>query len=165
MPGLRHLMPEIDKFEEFRAKVAGTNIDQRSLLSTDYFNTFNSVLMVIEMLPDAPDLLEEVEQWEFYDYAGHFRHSGLDFAELAIEAYQYCPQELREAFERKINGMRILLEESAHMLRRLYDAGELQVFAVIARTTSGLIRSMMEEGNGIIHGTNTLVQNDIDKMF
>ena len=66
----------------------GTNIDPRSLLSTDYFNTFNSVVMVLDLLPDAPDLLEEVEQWQFYDYIGHFQRSGLDFAQLAIETME-----------------------------------------------------------------------------
>ena len=30
-----------DKFEEYRKKVAGTNIDARSLLSTDYFTQHN----------------------------------------------------------------------------------------------------------------------------
>ena len=76
-----------DKLEEYREKVIGTNIDQKSLLSTDYFNTFNSVAMLFDMLPDVPELLEEVEQWQFYDYVDHFKASGLDFAPLAIEAY------------------------------------------------------------------------------
>ncbi len=121
--------------------------------------------MVLEMLPDTPDLLEEIEQWKFYDYIGHFEASGLDFSQLAIEAYSYAPPELREAFERKINGMRIILEQAGKTLRLLYDAGELQAFSHYARMTGVLFRGMMEDGNAIIHGSNTSSQTDIDKIF
>ncbi|MDR3424235.1 MAG: hypothetical protein P4M13_04030 [Alphaproteobacteria bacterium] len=155
----------MSELEEYRQKVAGLNIDQRSLLSTDYFNTFNSVVMVMEMLPDAPDMLEEVEQWRFNDYVEHFKSSGLDFADIAIEAYAHSPPELREAFERKINGMRVFLEEAAHMLRRLYDAGETQTFSHVAQMVASLFRGMMEEGNAIVHGGSASTQADIDKMF
>jgi hypothetical protein len=154
-----------DKLEEYRQKVAGTNIDQRSLLSTDYFNTFNSIIMVLEILPDSPELLDEVEQWKFYNYTEHFKASGLDFADLAIAAYPYSPPELREAFERKANCMRIFLEDAVHMLRRLYDAGEIETFAKVAHIVASLFREMMEEGNAIVHGSSTSSQADIDKMF
>ena len=154
-----------DKLEEYRQKVAGTNIDQRSLLSTDYFNTFNSVVMVLEMLPEAPELLEEVDGWQFYDYVEHFKASGLDFAGLAIEAYPHAPTDLREAFERKINAMRIFIEESRHMLRRLYEAGEIHTFSSAARMAAVLFREMMEDGNAIVHGSNVSTQRDIDKLF
>lgn len=154
-----------DKLEEYRQKVVGINIDQRSLLSTDYFNTFNSVVMVMDVLPDAPELLEEVEQWRFNTYAEHFQVSGLDFADLAIEAYEHSPPELKEAFDKKVNGMRVFIEDSTHMLRRLYDSGELQVFTEVAHMLASIFRRMMEEGNVIVHGGSASTQSDIDKMF
>jgi hypothetical protein len=155
-----------DKLEEYRQKVAGTNIDPRSLLSTDYFNTFNSVVMLLDMLPDMPELLDEVDQWQFYDYVGHFKASGLDFADLAIESYEYSPPELRTAFERKINGMRVFIEEASHTLRRLYDAGEMDTFGRFARQAVVLFRGMMDEGGAIVHGyDSTLNQDAIDKLF
>jgi hypothetical protein len=156
---------DISKLEEYQKKVAGTNIDTRSLLSTDYFNTFNSVVMVLDMLPDMPDMLEEIEQWKFVDYAEHFRTSGLDFADLAIEAYSFAPPDLRTAFEHKANAIRIIIEEIAHMLRRLLDTGEKETFSNIARFAVVQLRTMMEEGNGIVHGGSTSSQADIDKMF
>ena len=156
----------MDKTEEYRAKVAGTNIDQRSLLSTDYFNTFNSVVMLLDMLPDAPDLLDEADQWQYFDYVDHFRHSGLDFSELAIEAYAYSPPELREAFERKINGIRVFIEDVIRTARRLYEAGETAVFTDYTRMAVELLHRMIEEGNGIVHGaSSTLDQSAIDDMF
>lgn len=153
------------KREEYRQKVAGINIDANSLLSTDYFNTFNSVIMVLDMLPDVPDMLEEIEQWRFLDYTAHFKESGLDFANLAIEAYAYAPPKLREAFERKANGIRIIIEYTAHILRQLLLTGETQAFANIARSTVIQLRAMIEEGNGIVHGGGTMDQSEIDMFF
>ena len=155
-----------DKLEEFRQRVAGTNIDPRSLLSTDYFNTFNSVVMVLDLLPDAPDMLEEIEQWQFYDYIGHFQRSGLDFAPLAIEAYPYSPPDLRDAFERKVNAMRIIVEEMARTLRRLSVAGERDLFVEYAQMARIWFNKLTEEANAIVHGSSgALDQKAIDSMF
>ncbi|MDE1900946.1 MAG: hypothetical protein KGI37_04780 [Alphaproteobacteria bacterium] len=154
------------KLEEYRAKVAGTNIDTRSLLSTDYFNTFNSVIMLFDMLPEMPELLDEVEQWKFNDYVGHFRDSGLDFAGLAIESYAHVPPDLKLAFERKIDAMRIFVEEASRTLRRLNDAGETATFGKFARYVAELIRGMVEEGSAIVHGhDSSMDQSAIDAMF
>jgi hypothetical protein len=154
------------RLEEFRQKVAGTNIDQRSLLSTDYFNTFNSVIMLFDMLPEMPELLDEIDQWQFYDYVDHFKQSGLDFANLAIEAYPYAPSEIRDSFERKINGMRVFVEEAARMLRRLHEAGEMTAFNIFSRHIADMCRQMISEGGSIVHGQNAILdQHAIDSLF
>jgi hypothetical protein len=155
-----------DKLEEYRQKVVGTNIDPRSLLSTDYFNTFNSVVMIFDMLPEMPELMEEVEQWQFYNYAEHFQNSGLDFAQLAIEAYEYSPPELKKQFDRKVNAMRIFIEEAIHTLKRLREAEEMSTFGKFARQTAELFRGMMDEGSAIVHGQEaSMNQDNIDKFF
>ena len=155
-----------DKLEEYRQKVVGTNIDQKSLLATDYFNTFNSVAMILEMLPDAPERLEEVEQWQYYDYVQHFQASGLDFAPLAIEAYEYVPPDLKTAFENKIANMHSLIVDAAQTLRAQHDAGNTEGFASFCRETVTLYHAMREEGDAIVHGHNdTLSQEAIDSMF
>ncbi|MDD3029356.1 MAG: hypothetical protein PHS57_03630 [Alphaproteobacteria bacterium] len=158
-------LPSEDVLQEYRKRVEGTNIDARSFLSTDYFNSFNSVVMILDLLPDAPDLLEEVEQWRYVNYTEHFKASGLDFAELAIEVYPFSPPELREAFERKVQGIRLIIESLIKTLRGLLDAGEKDAFANLARTTTAQLRAMMGEGNGLVHGYACKAQEEIDKMF
>ena len=154
-----------DKLEFYRQKVSGTNIDTRTLLSTDYFNAFNSIVMVLDMLPDAPELLEEIEQWHFVDYVEHFKTSDLDFAALAIEAYPFAPEELRLAFEKKVSAIRQILEELPAILRPLIEHGEKGVFAEKTKTIAAQLRTLMEEGNGIVHGSSAAVQADVDKLF
>ncbi len=156
----------INAFDEYQLKVAGTNIDPRSLLSTDYFNTFNSVIMLFDMLPESPELLEEAERWQFYDYVEHFKISGLDFADLAIAAYAYVPPPMLQAFEVKINDMRLCAEKSIRELRRLHDAGETQAFTECVQSSGARLRSMMDEAGCIIHGSAAMLdQSTIDDMF
>ncbi len=159
--------PVIDaaKLEEYRQRVAGTNIDGNSLLSTDYFNTFNSIIMILDMLPDAPDMIEEVEQWRFMNYTEHFKASGLEFADLAVEAYEFSPPELKEAFERKAESIRIIIESTASILRRLFDIKEMDTFSKICRASTEVLHSLMQEGNGIVHGGGAIGQEEIDKIF
>jgi len=157
--------PMIEKLEFYRQKVVGTNIDGRSLLSTDYFNAFNSVVMVLDILPDAPDLLEEIEQWRFVDYVEHFKTSDLDFADLAIEAYPFAPTELRLAFEEKVNAIRTILEGLVSTLRPLIQQGHKDIFKEKAKSIAAQLRTLMEEGNGIVHGSSAAAQADIDKLF
>jgi hypothetical protein len=38
-------------------RLEGTNINQSTLLATDYLNRFNEVVMMIEMIPDMPDCM------------------------------------------------------------------------------------------------------------
>ena len=125
-----------DKLEEYRQKVVGTNIDQKSLLATDY------------------------------DYVQHFQASGLDFAPLAIEAYEYVPPDLKTAFENKIANMHSLIVDAAQTLRAQHDAGNTEGFASFCRETVTLYHAMREEGDAIVHGHNdTLSQEAIDSMF
>ncbi len=154
-----------EKIDEIRQKVAGTNIDPRSLLSTDYFNTFNSVVMVLDMVADMPELMDEIEQWQYLDYCTHFSVSGLDFADLAIEAYAYAPQELRQALEQKSIIMKNMVENYGKALRQHLDAGEMDIFAGKAHSAAEQLRGMMEEGNGIVHGDASSTQTQIDTMF
>ena len=51
-------------YEEYRARLQGTTIDPNTFLSTDYFNLFNEVIMLFGMLPDMPDMLEEIDLWK-----------------------------------------------------------------------------------------------------
>lgn len=155
-----------DKFEEYRKKVAGTNIDARSLLSTDYFNHFNTVIMLLGMLPEVPGLLDEIDAWKFIDYRQHFRESGLDFAPLAIEAYDYVPSKMRAKFERKVEEISNFVEISRLGLRRLLESGDTERFAELARRTSRDMQTMVDDGGAIVHGHDaSLDQSSVDELF
>src|SRR3546814_9281729 len=47
----------------YRRLVRGTNINATSLLATDYLNHFNEVVMVPELVPDMPEIIDEAAAW------------------------------------------------------------------------------------------------------
>lgn len=152
--------------DHYRTLVAGTNIDPHSLLSTDYFNSFNTVIMLFGMLPEDPALLDDIDEWRFLNYPEHFRASGLDFAPLAIEAYPHAPTHLRAGFENLIEAMRRTVEDARVELHRKRKAGDTNEFAHIAVSTTAKLQQMAEAGTAIIHGASeNLDQSSIDKLF
>ncbi len=152
--------------EQISERIAGTNIDPRSFLSTDYFNHFNTVIMLLGMLPDSPELLDEIDSWEFLSYIDHFKASGLDFAPLAIEAYDVAPKKLREQFERKIEEMNLFIEVSRLGLRRILEQNNKEKFSDMCLRVSRELQHMVDAGGGIVHGhEQSLDQSAINKLF
>ncbi len=152
--------------EDIRERIVGTNIDPRSLLCTDYFNHFNEVIMLLNMLPDSPDLLDEIDKWGFKTYREHFEASGLGFAPLAIEAYEQAPSALRERFEKIAVEMSMLVVETRVRLRHTLENGEMDKFTDLALLQSMQMQGMVDDGGAIVHGYNSSMdQSAIDQMF
>lgn len=152
--------------EQFMERIVGTNIDSRSLLSTDYFNHFNEVVMMLGMVGDMPEILDEIDGWDFKTYREHFMESGLGFAPLAIECYEAAPPELRERFEKIATQMSMLIVETRIKLRGALEAGEVDKFKDMAQLHSMELQGMIDDGAAVVHGyTAALDQSKIDAMF
>ena len=89
-------------FLAMQEKVKGSNIDETTLLATDYLNHFNEIVMLLEMIPDMPEILEDVKAWQPKSYMDHFKSSTIAEKDLAIEAYDFVPAVYREPFEQTI---------------------------------------------------------------
>ena len=155
-----------ERLDQYREKIVGTNIDPRSFLSTDYFNHFSTVIMLLGMLPDMPEMLDEIDAWEFITYKQHFQASGLDFAPLAIELYDHIPAKTREQFERKAEELRTFIEVSRIGLRSLLERGDKDRFNDMCMRVSREMQGMVDAGGAIVHGSEaSLDQSNIDKLF
>ena len=51
-----------------RSRLDGTNINPVTGLATDYLNHFNEAIMLLEMLPVAPDCKEDFLAWRPMSY-------------------------------------------------------------------------------------------------
>ena len=152
--------------ELYRERVKGTTIDAGTLLSTDYFNLFNEVIMLLGMLGDMPDMLDEVIAWKFKTYEQHFAESGLAFAPLAIEAYPHAPPSAREHFERTIQRMHDTVEEAKLVLADLRGQVDVPLLAEQAMNYSMMLQQMVDTGSAIIHGIDGILdQSAIDDLF
>ena len=153
-------------YEEYRARLQGTTIDPNTFLSTDYFNHFNEAIMLFGMLPDMPEMLEEIDLWKFRSYCEHFQTSGLAFADLAIEVYPLAPEELRVGLEMLVEEMRAIIEGARSEFHELLARQEIHILAEKALKCSQELQRMVDEGSAIVHGSvGSLDQAAIDSMF
>lgn len=153
-------------YEAYRERVKDTTIDSGTLLSTDYFNLFNEVIMLLGMAGDMPDLLDEVDAWQFKTYAEHFEASGLAFAPLAIEAYDHVPPRTKAQFEDVIAEMRATVDTARTELDGLRAAGDTELLALRATDYSVLLQQLVDRGSAVVHGRDaSLDQSAVDELF
>jgi hypothetical protein len=153
-------------YDEFRARVAGTTIDGGTLLSTDYFNSVNEIIMLLGMIPDMPEVIEDVRGWRFRTYEEHFRDSGLAFAPLAIEAYAHVPAPTRAEFERLVDDLRDTVEEARRSLAATDAAAEPDRLKLDAAAYSQRLQGLVDAGSAIVHGADQASDQDaIDRLF
>jgi hypothetical protein len=152
--------------EAWREQLASTTIDPATLLSTDYFNSFNDIIMTLGMLADLPELIDEVRSWVFNDYEQHFAASGLPFAVLAVTAYHHAPASVREPFDDTIQVMREIAETARSELSDASTKEGPEALGAIAAMYSQQLQSLVEAGSAIIHGAEcSSAQNAIDDLF
>ena len=148
------------------ARAAGTNLSERALLATDYLNHFNEIVMLLEMVPDMPEILEDAKAWEPLSYQEHFRRSGFADRELAIEAYDHVPPRFREPFETTIAQLNELI---ASTIAQIEGQGtEVPAEHLRARMDSVMtsLRRLIDAASGIIHGSDrALSQDEIDRLI
>ena len=155
------------EFEAFREKVKGTNIDEQTLLATDYLNHFNEIVMLFDMLADMPELIEDCKAWQPRSYEDHFRQSTFSDKDLAVEAYGKVPSRFRIPFEETIHQINTLILESVERLDADISAGtEDELLRHTCSAISRAAQALMDCASGIIHGSNHVMdQDEIDKML
>lgn len=155
-----------EQFLAFQKRVSGTNINSESLLATDYLNHLNEPLMLLEMLPDMPDLLSELEIWRPKTYVEHFEASSFTDKNLAIEAYKWVPEEFLLAFEHTVKLANLCVSETIAAVRApIGNENEAEIRAVV---TNGLtaLNHLVGRANAIIHGQEyVLEQSQIDEIM
>jgi hypothetical protein len=165
-PHLDGLSPEeAADFLEWRARVAGCNISDKTLLATDYLNHFNEIVMLVEMVPDMPMMLEECRIWEPTSYPDFVRASSFSERDLAVAAYDHVPRKFRDAFEWTIARFDHVV---AHILGALEALGEAdpELLRIKCDVAVQAMQELIGAANGIIHGeTPTLSQDQIDDFL
>lgn len=154
---------ELEDFLAWRGRVRGANISEKTLLATDYLNHFNEIVMLIEMVPDMPDMIEDCRLWHPKSYQQHFKDSGFSEKELAIEAYDHVPNKFRLPFEATIAQMDAVILFTLDRMEAVSAAGDDQRLRFECGTSAQMLHKIMQVANGIIHGTtHVMQQGEID---
>lgn len=155
-----------EAYSALRQRAHGTNVNEQTLLATDYLNHFNEVVMTLEMLADMPELLDEAKAWTPKDYKDHFRDSTIADKELAIEAYDHVPPKFKVPFEQNIGKINHLITTSVERLENDIALGDMELVRSNATALSQVIQRLMDMCSANIHGSEaTMDQEDIDHLI
>lgn len=151
---------------ELCERARGSNVNEKTLLATDYLNHINEIVMLFDLVPDAPECLEDCKAWQPLGYQEHFRASHIADRDLAIEAYDYSPPEFKEPFDRLVSEMNRLVAISIEKLDAALAEGNEDVTRMIAERASRNLQDLIGQASAVIHGTDHAVdQAQIDALM
>ena len=147
-------------------RVEDSNLDPKTLLATDYLNHFNEIVMLLEMVPDMPDMLEDGKAWKPKSYKDHFRDSTIADRALAIEAYDHVPALYREPFEQTVAQINATIASAIRRIEADMEAGDLDILRENTLSLCRILQRLMETASAIIHGSaKTLDQAEINLLL
>ncbi|MDA1099470.1 MAG: hypothetical protein O2967_10855 [Proteobacteria bacterium] len=155
-----------DPTARLKALVADTNVNDDTFLATDYLNHFNEIVMLLEMIPDMPDILEDAREWQPKTYDQHFNDSGLSDSHITIEAYENAPKEFREPFDKTIERMNKVVASSLKRIEAAMDSPQPEELIAATAAASRQLQRLIDIAAAIIHGdTPNLQQVEIDDLL
>ena len=144
-----------DVREEIRKR--RSNINPGSLLATDYLNHFNEIVMLFDLAADRPDCFRDAAAWQPVSYPDHFSRSNFSDRGLAINAYDYCPQDIRTAFDTTVAELDALLLDGIERCLEIMERGAPEEFRHTCRTIAADSRTLIDRLSAIIHGVHAFV--------
>ncbi len=168
--------------QKIQPQLAAANINPDSFLATDYLNHFNEIVMLMEMIPDMPELIEEAVEWSPKSYDQHFEESGFQAKDLAIEAYRLAPAVFKSPFEKTCHEMQGIIQSTLNGLIavNVVERGMSPAAQQLIRSRIENLQSHLMILNQLIHGKvedaapmhvdeapqeDVQSQEDIDKLF
>jgi hypothetical protein len=152
------------------AQLHGTNINPATGLATDYLNHFNEAIMLLELLPDAPECKEDFLAWHPMSYREHFAASNFKHRDLAIAAYEIADPVFRRRLDEIADQMnRILTATHDGMTGNLAP----DTIRILAEATVHWLRPLVARAGAVINGEplsgaareETAPQDAVDLLF
>ena len=136
----------------YRKLVENTTINSATFLSTDYLNHFNELVMMLDLVPDMPEMLEEAQEWRPKTYVEHFQASVFTHKDLAIAAYDHVLDEDRAALEHTVDLMNKTIARAFKAIPAVITSGDTDALRNLCTTFSQNLQGMIDRCSGIING-------------
>ncbi len=154
------------RYEEFCRRAKGTNVNDRTLLATDYLNHVNEIIMLMELVPDAPECLEDCRAWQPMGYVAHFEASSIADRDLAIAAYAFSPPQFRETFDRLTREMHRVIAGALASLEAAITQGDETRARRVVKLAVRALKTMVDQASSTIHGdVQVMDQAAIDRLM
>jgi hypothetical protein len=135
--------------------LAAANINPVTRLATDYLNHFNNVVMLLELVPDMPDMAEDVRGWTPASYEDYFTTSHFRERDLAVAAYRAADPAIRDEFDAAITHLDCAMAEALQLVESA-DPSEPAVGRRIRDILDGRLKPGIAAASGIINGAPVL---------
>jgi hypothetical protein len=135
----------------FRSHIPGTNINESTLLASDYLNHFHELVMLLEALSSEPEgFADDLLSWRPLTYEEHFSQSGFRDRDLAIAAYHRAPPKVRARFDEAVARLH---GEALTLVVNVGDALDSgQGLDTACQSAAARLRILIEEANAIANG-------------
>ncbi len=140
-------------------------------LSTDYLNRYGEALMLLEMVPMDPGIVEDLMAWRATGYREHFEASQLRCTESALAAYERLDPGFRRGFEALCVSMNRLISTVTALLSELPPEQDATPIVDVA---SEALRKLIGRATQFINANGALdiaaaggrdLQDEIDALF
>lgn len=149
-----------------RLLVHGKNINEDTLLATDYLNHFNEIVMLLELIADMPDCLDDALEWKPKSYADHFEDSSFQNKALAIFAYENAPRRYREPFDQLVSQMDATVIAALKGLSASAEMGDERRTQLLVSQVTAKLQRFVDVASAVIHGrVETSGQAEIDTLL
>ena len=166
-------------------RLRGSNVNETTFLATDYLNHLNEAVMMIELVPSMPDMLEDALAWRPKSYQQHFQGGELAIADLAVEAYEIAPERYRLPFDLTVKAINRRIAKTLETLEPLVDQGDSVKTGLAVLEACKAIQDLIGVASAIVNGSErvddcsgsapppvseepdptTMSQSDIDALF
>lgn len=120
---LQLIEPTPSREQAVEALQAKTLVNPMSGLANDYLNLFNELVMILEQIPQMPELLEDLLAWRPMSYREYFQRSSLPGRHSALEAYEQLNPHFRQRFETFVAELDVIALASVASVRRQFRDG------------------------------------------
>ncbi len=129
--------------------LAEANINPVTCLATDYLSHFIEAIMLLEMMPSAPEFRDEFLRWQPVSYREHFASSRFKTRDTAIAAYDCAEPRARAQLDMLANAMTTVLESTR--LRLSADLSPDQA-GKLANETAAVLKPLLTRAGAAING-------------
>jgi hypothetical protein len=156
------------------ARLDGTNINPLTGLATDFLNHFNEAIMLLDLLPTAPECKEDFLAWRPMSYREHFAASHFKHRDLAIAAYEAADPVFRGRLDEIARQMNVILTAARDGMERdlspratneLAAATACWLKPLVAHAGSVINGQLIAVGHHQHVGVDAMPQDAIDALF
>jgi hypothetical protein len=140
------------------ARLAAANINPTTRLATDYLNHFNEAIMLLDLLPHAPECIVELIGWEPLSYEKHFAASHFKDKELAITAYELAEPAARAQLDALADTMNALLVATCEAFQ---NRASLETAHTLAAETAARLKPLVARAGAVINGYSVNISDDM----